>query len=197
MGLLLVGLLLAVVVWFVARQPSRSTDVASAALQALLETNALVTAAWQKFEKLINATADPDLTCDRLWNKRRSELPQEIDEHWRYLDDLTERSNRRAEHYEIIARVPAPTPAGRLEADRIMAWIQFRSSVSSAQAPRRGDRQVPADVSMAPSDHSQISGGQVVLDRAKGGVPRWSEDQFGKAQEWLDVAQKLRSEAAS
>lgn len=79
-------------------------------------------------EALIDATADPDLTCARMFAMRRAELSPELDSHWRYIDELTERSNRRAEHYEAVSHEPAPQSAGRTESERVMGEIRKRAA---------------------------------------------------------------------
>jgi len=49
-----------------------------------------------------------------------------------YIDDLAERSNRRAEHYESLARRPAPVPSARAEGERVWTRIRSRAVVGGA-----------------------------------------------------------------
>jgi hypothetical protein len=71
---------------------------------------------------------------------KRSELPSDILELWRYIDELSERGNRSAEHYEAVARAPAPSLSGRAESERIMGSI-------------RGALRALADADRCPSGH--------------------------------------------
>lgn len=106
----------------------KNSAVALSALQSLQETGALVVNAWRKLDALIYASEDPDLTCARLVNMKRAELSPEIIEIWRYIDEITERYNRRSEHYEAMAREPAPPTTGGAECKSIMARIWERAA---------------------------------------------------------------------
>jgi hypothetical protein len=132
---ILVLALLAVIIWLVLRQPGR-TGVSASALNSLQEADALVVNGWRKLDALIDATPDPDLTCARMVAMQKGELPPQIVELWQYLDDITETSNRRAEHYEIVARKPAPALSGRSVSDAIIAGIRRRAArAESARKP--------------------------------------------------------------
>jgi hypothetical protein len=121
-------LALIMIFWLVLRRSGGNAAVAASALTSLREADALAVNAWRKLEALIAATPDPDLTCAQVVAMRKTELPAAIVELWQYIDDVTERSNHRAEHYESVAREPAPPLQGRAVSEAIMAGIRSRAA---------------------------------------------------------------------
>jgi hypothetical protein len=105
--------------------------VVKSALQALNESDALCVVSWHKLEALIRQNENSEQMCKCIVEMRQKDLPTEIQQLWLYLDDLTERSNRRAEHFEVLAKRPAPPSEARAESDRIMDWIRLGARIAN------------------------------------------------------------------
>jgi len=130
----LLVLLVAVVLLLLLRRPGGGA-VGASALNSVREADTLVVGAWRKLEALIDATPNPDVTCARMLAGKKQDLPSEIVELWAYIDDLSERSNRRAEHYESVVRQPAPAMSGRAVSETVMASIRRRAARADATGP--------------------------------------------------------------
>jgi hypothetical protein len=106
----------------------RSSAVADASL-ALRETDVQLVEAWQKLERMIQETPNPELTCLRIMTRTcKNELPRELVELWAQIDVLTDRCDRRATEYKTVAHRPAPTPESRAVGAAIMGRIRSQAA---------------------------------------------------------------------
>jgi hypothetical protein len=136
---ILMALPAAVAAWFLllhmigqlstaARGGDPNSTLAQTALRNLLEMDAVGVAAWERLAAAIDNTTDRDATCYAITSGRRSELPEDIRNMWTYLDDLAPRINESAQHYELVARRPAPKLKGREVGDRVSLAITVNAA---------------------------------------------------------------------
>lgn len=128
--------LVVLVVWLLARGRG-DTPVVRSALNALLESESLCLNAWMRLRDMLVALGpERRHVCYLMTMVKRSDLPAELDQLWGYLDDITDRSNRAAEHYENVSGKPAPPSRARAFSDDLMQIVREEATTYQRGADR-------------------------------------------------------------
>lgn len=165
----------AVVLWLLYSRSRAGSAVAQSALQNLLDLDSRGAAAWEQLWSALQDTADVPAACRALIAMKGSLLPPKVVELWRYLDDLSERVNTAARHYESLSGRPAPGLSGRGVGERVFARIQARGAEQSntvqGEVVRRhlpSRPELPSAGASSPDDAAR--GAQQIEDRVMDGL---------------------------